>query len=119
MVFRYTGGELINNGMTGKRNIEDSEKAKIVAETAKIPWTDLQRWFASGSAIYVAGDLDLIEVAWQMSQDNKRAVAQWMESGQVGLVSDQQAVDWLKEDALLWAAVIKPWVLVQLVPAEQ
>ena len=99
--------------MIEEENTEASQKARIVAETAQMPWAELQRWFASGAAIYVAAELDLIEVAWQMSQDNKAVIEPWVNAGQVGQVSDEQAITWLEQDAVLWAAVVKPWVLVQ------
>ena len=37
----------------------------------------------------------------------------WTESGKLAGASDDQAKRWIASDALLWAVVIKPWVLVQ------
>ncbi len=48
-------------------SVSELEKAKVNLETAKIPWAELQRCFAAGLAIAVAGDLDLVEVAYQFS----------------------------------------------------
>ena len=59
--------------------------------------------------------LDLVEVALQMSRDNKQAVAAWMAEGAVAQVSDDQARQWLAEDRQVWSVVVKPWVLVQAV----
>jgi hypothetical protein len=36
-----------------------------------------------------------------------------MAAGKFGKVSDEQATVWYESDALLWAVVISPWVLVQ------
>jgi hypothetical protein len=36
-----------------------------------------------------------------------------MAAGQFGKVSDEQAQHWWDEDAVLWAVVVSPWVLVQ------
>jgi hypothetical protein len=36
-----------------------------------------------------------------------------MAAGKFGKVSDEQAGVWFERDALLWAVVISPWVLVQ------
>lgn len=88
-------------------------KAKLNLETAKSPWSDLQRFFASGSVIAVSNELDLTDVALQISLDNSTQIQQWMESAQVGRVSDQQALRWFEGDAQLWTCVVKPWVLVQ------
>ncbi|WP_036248903.1 DUF2288 domain-containing protein [Methylobacter sp. BBA5.1] len=91
----------------------DLIREKVNLETSQIAWKELQRFFASGTAVYVAPDLDLVEVAYQFSMDNKALVEQWMQNGQLGLVSDQQAIDWLEADAQVWAVVVKPWILVQ------
>ena len=78
-----------------------------------MPWRDMQRYFASGAALYVAPELDLVEVAYQMSQDNAALIGQWIAAGQFGKVADEQARLWFDADAMLWAVVVSPWVLVQ------
>ena len=92
-------------------NIDALNKDKVNLETSKIAWQELQRFFASGLAVFVDSELDLIEVAHQFSIDNKDQVATWMQNQQVGLVSDAQAVAWLEAD--VWAVVVKQWILVQ------
>jgi hypothetical protein len=88
-------------------------QAKLNLETAQIPWRELQRFFASGTAISVAAELDLMQVASVIAQDNATQLKAWMESGQVDAVTDQQAREWYQQDAVVWALVVKPWVLVQ------
>jgi len=83
------------------------------SETAKIAWQELQRCFAQGYAIAVSHQIDLVEVAYQMSCDNKATLQVWMDASQIGPVSDAQALDWLQANALMWSVVIRPWVLVQ------
>ncbi len=82
-------------------------------ETAQIHWRELQRFFASGNAIAVDPTLDLTHVAAQIAADNAAQLKQWMDSGLVDAVKDTQALQWFDADALVWAVVIKPWVLVQ------
>lgn len=96
-------------------NFEDGEllRAKINGETSRMQWTELLRFFASGSVIAVSADLDLVDVAARIASDDKDAVAQWMAENRVGKVSDAQASAWLEADATLWAVVVKPWILVQ------
>lgn len=89
------------------------EKAKVNLETSQIAWKELQRFFAAGLAISVAAELDLVEVAFQFSVDNKTQVEQWLKAGLVTPVADQQASDWYQNDSEVWAVVIRPWVLVQ------
>jgi hypothetical protein len=91
----------------------DIAREKVNLETSKIAWKELQRFFASGSAVFVASSLDLVEVAYQFSVDNKNWVEQWLQNKQIALVSDKQTIDWLESDAEVWAVVVKPWLLVQ------
>ncbi len=98
-----------------KLNAHSIEKEKVNLETSTIPWKELQRFFASGSAVYVDSTLDLVDVAYQFSIDNKDQVARWLQSNQVALVSDQQSLAWLEVDADVWAVVVKPWILVQTI----
>ncbi len=94
-------------------NCVDIAKEKVNLETSKIAWQELQRFFASGMAVFVASPLDLVDVAYQFSIDNKDQVAQWLQNKQIALVSDQQALEWLEADSEVWAVVVKPWILVQ------
>ncbi|MBK5939455.1 DUF2288 domain-containing protein [Halochromatium roseum] len=88
-------------------------KAKLGGETAKIPWCELQRFFAQGRAIHVATGLDLVEVALAVHHDDAEQVLHWMTQGQVERVRDADARHWIEVDALVWALVVRPWVLVQ------
>lgn len=89
------------------------ERARIVTETARIPWRELQRFFAGGKVFWIAADLDLVDVACAVQQDDLVQVQGLTEDGKLAAVSDEQAKRWVAGDALLWAVVIKPWVLVQ------
>lgn len=86
---------------------------KLNLETAEIAWKDLQTFFAGGSVVYVEPGLDLILVAEQLAADNSDLFAEWMAEGKVAKVTDLQAKAWYEADEVLWAVVIKPWVLVQ------
>lgn len=88
-------------------------RANINAETAKIPWQDLQRFYASGRTLFVNTELDLVEVALAFQQDNTKQVEQWLNLRQIEAVSIEQAKQWVTEDSLVWAVVVKPWVLIQ------
>jgi hypothetical protein len=92
---------------------EELVRTKLNLETARIAWKDLQRFFASGAAIFVSEELDLIEVAFQFSEDNRQQFEQWMAADQVARVSDEQAQAWFDADAEMWAVVVSPYVLLQ------
>lgn len=88
-------------------------RAKVNLETAQIAWKELQRFFASGAAVVVSAELDLVEVAFHISEDNKAQVEQWLTAGQISKVSDDQAMAWYESGATVWAVVVSPYVLVQ------
>jgi hypothetical protein len=95
--------------------LQEVYRTKINQETSRIAWKELQRFYASGATILVASDLDLVEAAFQISEDNKEQVTQWLTVGKIGKVTDAQALAWYEADAELWAVVVSPYVLVQKV----
>lgn len=90
-------------------------KTKLNLETATAPWRELQTFFAQGLVLNIAKDLDLLTVGEQFAADNKAMFEQWLSSGQVAQVTDEQALNWYEADATVWTLVIKPWILVQAV----
>ena len=88
-------------------------RTEINEQTAQLPWTELQRFFANGSVVAVAPELDLIDVGARFAADDKASVEAWLRAGLVCKASDQQASDWHDRNAMLWTVVVKPWILVQ------
>ena len=99
--------------MTNPEEDQELLRSKLNLETAKIPWSALQRQFASGQVFWLSDGLDLIEVAYQMAIDNQDQIKKWRTKGSFARVSDDQARQWVEQDSVMWAVVIKPWVLVQ------
>lgn len=91
------------------------EKAKIVAETAKIAWKDLEKFYAQGKLILVSESLNLVEVGYSISLDDATRIIEWMEAGLLLKQFDAQARTWHAQYAEVWSVVIHPWVLVQAV----
>jgi hypothetical protein len=100
-------------------NFAEDPRSKLNQETSRISWRELQRFFASGAAIAVSAELDLIEVGFQISADNRQQVAQWLQAEQVAPVSDEQALAWYEADTMVWAVVVSPYVLVQVAEKSQ
>lgn len=99
--------------MTDHTTPDEIHRAKLNLETSKIAWTELQRYFASGSVLVVAPDVDLIEVGLQMSKDNAAQIKLWLDKKQLAHVSDELAREWLEADTMVWCVVVSPWLLVQ------
>lgn len=92
-------------------------RAKLNAETGVLAWCELERHFARGVLIRLAGDLDLVEVALAMARDDKRAVQDWLASGKLAHATSEDARTWHARQSRFWAVVAAPWVLVQEVAA--
>jgi len=94
-----------------------NNKAQIISdlhlETAKIPWLELQRFFAAGKLLLLDSKEDLIEVAAGLVSNDTTRLQEMIDSELIVHPSDDKAKQWLSEDAVLWAVVLNPWVLVQ------
>jgi hypothetical protein len=99
--------------MNTKPENDEELRIKINLETARLPWSELERHFAQGTVVYVSEELDLIDVAVRISHDDKDSIAAWMAAGKVGKVTDLQAQTWAASEALLWTSVVNPFILVQ------
>lgn len=88
-------------------------RADLIRQTAKIQWSELQRFFAAGKVWCVAENSDLVEVAMAVATDDKSQVEAWLEQGVICSVDDDQAVRWFEVNQTLWAVVVSPWVIVQ------
>ncbi|MEQ8516567.1 MAG: DUF2288 domain-containing protein [Chromatocurvus sp.] len=82
-------------------------------QTARIAWAELAPHFAAGKVINVANELDLVEVAVQLGLDNVARFQAWTGSGAVAPLSDDLAARLARDNALVWAVVAPPWVLIQ------
>ncbi|PCI22518.1 MAG: hypothetical protein COB62_01355 [Piscirickettsiaceae bacterium] len=83
------------------------------AETAAIEWKDLERFFARGNLLRVASELDLVDAALEVANDNKPIVEKWLVESLLTGVSNEEAELWEKGESTLWSVIVLPWILVQ------
>jgi hypothetical protein len=83
------------------------------AQTGKVSWPELQRHFARGSVIKVDPELDLIEVAAKMVEDDTVAIEKLSNSAAISRASIDDAKLWEETQPTFWTVVVAPWVLVQ------
>lgn len=83
------------------------------AETAAIDWKDLERFFARGNLLHVSNEIDLVNAALEVANDNKPVVEKWLANGQLEGVSNEDASVWAKGESNLWSVIVLPWILVQ------
>ena len=82
-------------------------------ETAKIPWRELQRFFAGGKLLLLDSHQDMLDVAASLVANDVERIQSLIKQELLVHPNDEQAKSWVAEDAELWAVVLKPWVLVQ------
>lgn len=99
--------------------LDSALAAELNRETAQIAWSELARFFANGTLLYVSETLDLTLVGAAIALDDAKQIKQWMNDGLVGQVTDEQAITWQESDAVLWAQVVKPFVLAQPLKEDQ
>ena len=90
---------------------------KLNAETGKMEWHELERYFAKGVVINVDASLDLIDVAAAMIEDDKERISAWMDAAVLGPPKDSDVVQWVENKPLFWAVVVAPWVVIQEIKA--
>jgi len=93
----------------------DELKTKLNLETGKLSWPELQRHFARGMVIVAGKELDLIEVAIKLTEDDKRQFESWVSARQVWRANDDDALQWQQSNPEFWSVVVSPWVLVQVI----
>ena len=93
--------------------MDDELKIKLVQETARMCWSELQGQFAAGVTLYVSPELDLLDVACKLSRDDSKVLEPFIKKQMLSRVSDARALEWFEQDTEMWTLVIRPWVLVQ------
>ena len=96
-----------------KTEQEKLQYARINMETAQITWKELERFFAGGRLISVIDSIDMIKVAQLMEADDVQSIQAMLERKEIERLTDEQAKIWAESDPMLWAVVVKPWILVQ------
>lgn len=92
---------------------EQSLRSKLNAETAQIPWQNLAPFFARGQLLKVSGSLNLLDAAVAVAEDQASQIQQWQKSGLLVVAEDADAIAWQAKNTVLWAVVVRPFVLVQ------
>lgn len=101
-------------GADGRVELNAEElRQKILLETARLEWPELARYFARGLVVIAAADVDLVEAAACLAENDVEKLRAWTDSGLVRRALDADAKRWDAETQSFWAVVVAPWVLVQ------
>ncbi|MDZ7754534.1 MAG: DUF2288 domain-containing protein [Gammaproteobacteria bacterium] len=90
-------------------------RARLNLETAVIAWEELARHFARGAVLTVDRELDLIEAAAAVAEDDRQRVGAWLEENRLHPTTIAEAREWTEGRADVWSVVVAPWVLVQAI----
>ena len=87
--------------------------AQLLGQTAQMSWAEIMPFFAKGMVLWVASDQDLVAVAEQIINDDKKKISALMQQKALHNLKDEQALDFQQRDPELWAVVVAPWLIVQ------
>ena len=99
--------------MTDETSQQLDTKQKLHLETGQLSWPELQTFFARGVVIVVNPELDLVEIATQLSHDKAKEIEQLILQNKIIRANDEHARRWVEIEPAFWSVVVAPWVLVQ------
>ncbi len=92
----------------------DSLKDRLRQEIGECLSSDLQNHLKKEVVILVSNELDLLEVALKVAQDDSAVVSGWMKSSLLARPSLQAIERWQKDpQAPFRSIIVQPFVLVQ------
>ena len=93
--------------------ITQKNKEELAQECAPIYYKEIERFFAKGVLILVGKDLDILDVALVVQNDDSEQLKQWLDSKKIIRVTDEHALKWSQGETQLLAVTVVPWLLVQ------
>jgi len=91
-----------------------SERFKT--DLAEVPWKDLRIHLQRDAIIIVADELDLVETAVAVTDDDKKNIEKWIAAGQLVKPTKEQVETWETElEKPFRVLIVQPFILVQMV----
>lgn len=83
-------------------------------DLAEVSWRELKIHLQRDAIIFVAADLDLLDVAVAVADDDKTLVEAWIGENQLGKPTEEQLKSWEEEsDSRFKMLIVQPFILVQ------
>ncbi|MCF6266990.1 MAG: DUF2288 domain-containing protein [Desulfuromusa sp.] len=83
-------------------------------DLAEVTWRELKIHLQRDAIIVFSAEIDLIEAAVAVADDDKNRVESWLAAGQLGKPTDQQLKNWETEtDNLFRMLIVQPFILIQ------
>ena len=93
-------------------------REKLEREVGPADWKVIRPHFLRGAVIVVSPDLDLIDVAKSVAEDDAVSVEAWINSGRLTRPAPEDAKEWEESGRELNAIVLDPFVLLQEIRPE-
>lgn len=85
---------------------------KLREELGVASWRMLQPHHKRGALLLLASDLDMVEVAVAIAQDQVPAIQAWLSSGHLGRPSAEHITLWDQAGASFHFLIVQPYVLI-------
>ena len=83
-------------------------------DLAEVCWRELKIHLQRDAIITVSTTLDIITVAEAVANDNKAAVAEWIENSQLGKPTEDQLKSWEEnQEKSFRMLIVQPFILIQ------
>jgi len=92
---------------------ELTAKQRFEKEVGPISFQELQKFFAKGMMIVVNAELNLVDVALKIHEDDVSVIQRWINEDKITRAHDEHAKHWVKHRSEFNAVTVAPWVLVQ------
>lgn len=92
---------------------EQNLRSKLEAEIGPAHWKVIRPHFLRGAIIIVSPELDLVDVAVKVAEDDTNAIKTWIEEGKLTKPFPEDAKRWEEEKEEPKALVVEPFVLIQ------
>ncbi|VAW91639.1 hypothetical protein MNBD_GAMMA22-2791 [hydrothermal vent metagenome] len=93
-------------------NTQELRKS-LETESGELKWQELEPHFARGIVRIISNNLNLIDIAIDIAQNNTDAISKNLSSNGVSEPTDHQATTWQQNNTSFLCVVIAPFVLVQ------
>lgn len=91
-------------------------RERFQQDLAEVPWKDLRIHLQRDAVILVAAELDLIDVAVTVAEDDKDRVEGWISSAKLAKPTKEQLESWEKQlEKPFRVLIVQPFILVQMV----
>lgn len=95
---------------------ENSVRENFAKDLAEVAWKDIRINLQRDVIILVAEDLDLVDVAVDVAEDNKDQVSLWIAAGKLVKPTREQIDEWETQlDKPFRMLIAQPYILAQVI----